>query len=185
MLARLGSFVVRRRRSTLIGVLLLTVAAAVFGGGVARNLIAGGFEPAGAESVRAEEVLEDAFGQDEPNVVLVVTAADGDVNSDATRAAGTEITEFVAGFEHVDIAVSYWTLGDPPPLRGSGGDNAFVMAHVAGDRHGGDRASRRARRRARGVGRRRRRRDHPRRRPRRRQLRGHPHDRAGPADSPR
>ena len=50
-----------------------------------------------------------------------------------TRAAGTEITEFVAGFENVDLAVSYWTLGDPPPLRGSGGDNALVMAHVAGN----------------------------------------------------
>ena len=133
MLARLGTFVVRRRRLTLVAGLLLMVAAAVYGGGVARNLIAGGFEPAGAESVRAEEVLEASFGQVEPNVVLVVTAADGDVNSDRTRAAGTEVTEFVAGFEHVDLAVSYWSLGDPPPLRGSGGDNALVMAHVEGD----------------------------------------------------
>ena len=83
MLARLGSFIVRRRRFTLVGGLLLMIAAAVFGGGVARNLIAGGFEPAGAESVRAEEVLEESFGQVEPNVVLVVTAADGDVDSDA------------------------------------------------------------------------------------------------------
>ena len=64
--------------------------------------------------------------------MLVVTAADGDVNSEASRAAGTEITEFVAGFEHVDIAVSYWTLQDAPPLRGSGGDRALVMAHVEG-----------------------------------------------------
>ena len=85
MLARLGSFVVRRRRATLIGVLLLAVAAAVYGGGVARNLIAGGFEPAGAESVRAEEILEDSFGQVQPNVVLVVTALDGDVDSAATQ----------------------------------------------------------------------------------------------------
>ena len=132
MLARLGSFVVRRRRATLIGVLLLAIAAAVYGGGVARNLIAGGFEPAGAESVRAEEILEDTFGQVQPNVVLVVTAADGDVDSAATRAAGTEVTEFVAGFEHVDLAVSYWTLGDSCRPADSGGDNALVMAHVAG-----------------------------------------------------
>jgi putative drug exporter of the RND superfamily len=133
MLARLGSFVVRRRRLTLIGVLLLTLAAAVFGGGVARNLIAGGFDPAGSESVRAGEVLEDEFGQQQPNVVLVVTAADGDVDSDASRGAGAAITEFVSGFDHVDLAVSYWSLGDPPPLRGAEGDNALVLAHVAGD----------------------------------------------------
>ena len=132
MLARLGTFVVRRKRVTLVGVLLLTIAAAVFGGGVARNLIAGGFEPAGAESVRAEEVLEDSFGEVQPNVVLVVTADDGDVDSGPTRAAAMDVTDFVAGFEHVDVAVSYWSLGDPPPLRGVDGDNALVMAHVEG-----------------------------------------------------
>jgi RND superfamily putative drug exporter len=133
MLARLGTFVVRHRRSTLIGVMLLTIAAAVFGGGVARNLIAGGFDPAGSESVRAEDVLEDTFGQDQPNVVLVVTAADGDANSEASRAAGTAVTEFVAGYDHVTFAASYWTLEDAPPLRGSEGDRALVMAHVEGD----------------------------------------------------
>ena len=89
MLARLGSFIVRRRRFTLIGVLILTIAAAAFGGGVAKNLIAGGFDPAGAESVAATDALAEQFGQEEPNVVLVVTAADGDVNSEASRAAGT------------------------------------------------------------------------------------------------
>ena len=133
MLAHLGSFVVRHRRLTLVAGLVLMIAAAMFGGGVARNLIAGGFEPAGAESVRAEAVLEESFGQVEPNVVLVVTAADGDVDSDRTRAAGTDITDFVAGFDHVDLAVSYWTLGDPPPLRGNSGENALVMAHVEGN----------------------------------------------------
>src|SRR5262245_18782398 len=133
MLARLGSFVVRHRRFTLIFMLLLTLAAAMFGGGVARNLIAGDFDPAGAESVRAEDVLEDSFGQVQPNVVLVVTAADRDVDSDATRAAGTAVTEFVSTFDHVDVAVSYWTLGDPPPLRGHEGDSALVLAHVEGD----------------------------------------------------
>jgi RND superfamily putative drug exporter len=133
MLARLGSFVVRRRRFTLVFMLLFTLAAAMFGGGVARNLIAGGFDPAGAESVRADDVLENSFGQVQPNVVLVVTAADGDVDSAVTRAAGTAVTEFVGGFDHVDVAVSYWTLGDPPPLRGDEGDDALVLAHVAGD----------------------------------------------------
>ena len=132
MLARLASFVVRRRRLTLIGVLVLTIAAAVFGGGVAKNLIAGGFEPAGAESVRADDLVEDTFGQVQPNVVLVVTATDGDVTSDPSRAAGAEITDFVAGYEHVDLAVSFWSLGDPPPLRGRGGDRALVLAHVEG-----------------------------------------------------
>src|SRR4051812_28026543 len=106
MLARLGSFAVRRRRVTLIGALVLMVAAAVFGGGVAKNLIAGGFEPAGAESVRADELVEDTFGQVQPNVVLVVTAADGDVTTAQSRAAGAEVTDFVAGYEHVDLAVS-------------------------------------------------------------------------------
>ena len=154
MLARLGSFIVRRRGTTLLGVLLLTVAAAVFGGGVARNLIAGGFEPAGAESVNAEEVLEESFGQVQPNVVLVVTADDGDVDSQRTRAAGMEVTEFVAGFEHVDLAVSYWTLGDPPPLRGARRRQRPRHGPRRRHRDGGDRTGRRARRGDRAGGRR-------------------------------
>jgi putative drug exporter of the RND superfamily len=133
MLARLGSFVVRHRRVTLIGILLLTIAAAVFGGGVTRNLIAGGFDPAGAKSVDASEVLEDAYGKKEPNVVLVVTAADCDVNSEQSRTAGDDVTGFVAGFARVDFAASYWTLPDPPPLRRSRGDRALGLAHVEGE----------------------------------------------------
>jgi RND superfamily putative drug exporter len=133
MLARLGTLVVRHPRRTLIGVLLLTIAAAVFGGGVARNLIAGGFDPAGAESVEASNVLENRFGQHEPNVVLVVTAVDGDVDSDQTRAAGNEVSDYVAAFDHVDTAVSYWSLQNPPPLRSSEGDRALVLAHVEGN----------------------------------------------------
>ena len=132
MLARLGSFVVRRRRFTLVGILILTIVAAAFGAGVAQNLIAGGFDPAGAESVEAADVLATQFGQDEPNILFVVTAVDGDVDSAATREAGIELTEFVGAYDNVDFAASYWTLDNAPPLRGTGGDRALVVAHVAG-----------------------------------------------------
>ena len=147
MLARLGSFIVRRRGTTLLGVLLLTVAAAVFGGGVARNLIAGGFEPAGAESVNAEEVLEESFGQVQPNVVLVVTADDGDVDSNergrrgwrspsSSPASNTSISPCRIGRSGIhprcvataETTPSSWPTSKAPRRRRSNGPTSSVEA---------------------------------------------------------
>ena len=185
MLARLGSFIVRRRGTTLLGVLLLTVAAAVFGGGVARNLIAGGFEPAGAESVRCRGgprgVVRPGPAERRPRRHRRRWRR----RQQRTRAAGMEVTEFVAGFEHVDLAVSYWSLGDPPPLRGADGDNALVMAHVEGTE---TEAIERADELVEAIERERRRGERchrPRRRAGGRQCRGDPHHRATICSPPR
>ena len=100
-------------------------------------------------------------------------------------AAGTEVTEFVAGFEHVDLAVSYWSLGDPrrcaaptattpsswptskaPRRRRSNGPTSSSTRSSDGGRRGECR-------------------HRPGRRARRRQRRGDPHDRATTCSSPR
>src|ERR671916_493097 len=48
-------------------------------------------------------------------------------------AAGRALTERLADEDGVAQAVSYWTLGSPPPLRSEGGDDALVLAFVDGD----------------------------------------------------
>ena len=89
MLGALGRFVVRRRMAVLVAALLTMVVAGAVGGGVAQHLTGGGFEDPGAESAQARELLEDTFGARNPNVVLLVTSADGSVDSAAAAAAGT------------------------------------------------------------------------------------------------
>jgi putative drug exporter of the RND superfamily len=133
MLARLAHFSIRRRRRVLVATLLLFVLAAVLGSGVAGHLSSGGFEDPGAESTRATQLVEDVFGTGDPNLVLLVTAKGGAVDTEAAAGAGQALTQEVAGLAGVEQAVSYWSLGGPPPLRSRDGSQALVLARLSGD----------------------------------------------------
>src|SRR5215213_1641681 len=131
--SRLGSFAVRRRRAVLVLTVLFFVLAVVLGGGVFDKLSTGGFQDPEAESTRAADLLEERFGQGDPNLVLLVTPDGGVVDDPAAVEAGTALTERLAGEEGVAQAVSYWSLGSPPPLRSEDSDEALVLAFVDGN----------------------------------------------------
>jgi len=132
MLAVLGRFVVRRRVAVLAAALLAMIVAGAVGGGVAKHLSGGGFDDPGAESTQAKRILARSFGTRNPNLVLLVTAADGSVDSPAAAAAGAALTRELAGEAGVSQAVSYWSLGSPPPLRSNDGRQALVLATIGG-----------------------------------------------------
>ena len=132
MLRRLGHFTVRRRRWILIGTLLFVLLAGALGGNVASLLSSGGFDDPNAESTAADQALDEVFGSGTPNLVLLVTAKKGSVDDAAAARFGAELTERLADEEGVEQAVSYWTLGSPPPLRSNAGDQALVLARVSG-----------------------------------------------------
>ncbi|HVE98472.1 MAG TPA: MMPL family transporter [Mycobacteriales bacterium] len=132
MLARIGDIAARRHRVVLVVAALLFVAAAVLGRGVADRLSLGGFEDQGAESTRAREILDEHFAG-QPNLVLLVEPRDGaSVDDPAVAAAGRALTEELAAEPGIAGAVSYWSLGGPPPLRSRTGDSAIVLAVIEG-----------------------------------------------------
>jgi putative drug exporter of the RND superfamily len=132
MLSRLGRFTVRRRKIILVATVVIFAVAGAFGGSVADHLSSGGFDDPASESFQADEALLDTFDAGTPNLLLLVTAANGSVDDPAIAAAGTALTERLAGEPHVSNVASYWTLGSPPPLRSSGGDRALVLARIDG-----------------------------------------------------
>src|SRR5262249_40369863 len=87
MLTRFARLATSRTRAVLIAAVLFVVVAGALGGGVAKNLTAGGFEDPSTESARADKALSERFHTGIPNVVLVVTAHSGDVDSPAVAAA--------------------------------------------------------------------------------------------------
>jgi RND superfamily putative drug exporter len=99
-------------------------------GDVADHLTVGGFVDNSSEAARAEKVLADQFGTGEPNVVLLVTARDGEVDDDAVAAAGTALTDKLAGEEGIGDVVSYWSLGNEPALANRDGTRALVLARI-------------------------------------------------------
>src|SRR5918998_1875767 len=133
MFTRLGTLAVRRRRAVLVLTALFFVAAAVLGSGVFDKLSTGGFQDPEAESTQAADLLDERFGQGDPNLVLLVAPDGGVVDDPEAVEAGTALTERLAGEEGVASAVSYWSLGSPPPLRSEDGDEALVLAFVDGN----------------------------------------------------
>jgi RND superfamily putative drug exporter len=133
MFHRIGQFTVRRRRLVLGLTVLVVLLAGVVGGGVFQRLSNGGFADPDAESSRAADLLEDEFGAGAPNVVLLVTASEGDVDSGRVTRVGEALTQELADYPQADDVVSYWSLGSPPPLRSEDGTQALVVGRLAGD----------------------------------------------------
>jgi RND superfamily putative drug exporter len=131
MLVRLSDLVVRRRRLILVVTAIGIVLAGILGGGVASRLSSGGFEDANAESTKAEHALEPFGGQS--NMLLLVRAKHGSVDSPDVAKAATELTSRLAHEPDVSFVASYWSLGRPQPLRSRTGDSALVLARIAGD----------------------------------------------------
>ena len=139
MLVRIARVAVARRRLVLVASVILFALGGALGGGVAEELSAGGFDDPSSESYRADQVLLETFGKGVPNLVLVVTVPDAAagggapaVDDPAVQAAGRALTERVAGTRHVEDVVSYWSIGNQPPLRSEGGDRALVLGRIAG-----------------------------------------------------
>jgi RND superfamily putative drug exporter len=117
----------------LLGTAAFLVAAAVVGGGVASRLSSGGFDDPSSESSRAGDAIEREFGEQQPDLILLVTAKRGTIDDPEVAAAGSALTAQLGSERGVARAISYWDLGSPPPLRSADGRQALVIAALRGD----------------------------------------------------
>ena len=132
MLRRFAHLATTRPRRVLAGALLTLVVAVLLGGGVAERLVTGGFEDPASESAQADKLLDEKFGAGTPNILFLVTAKDGDVDSPEVAAAGQAITDELAAQPGVSGVVSYWSENNAPPLRSHDGDKALVVGRIDG-----------------------------------------------------
>jgi RND superfamily putative drug exporter len=130
MLSTFARLATNRTRLVLVGALVFFVLAGALGGGVADRLAAGGFEDPSSESSQAEDLLDERFGAGSPNIVLVATAEDGDVDDPANAEAGRALTERLAAEADLTNVVSYWSEGGAPPLRSEDGTRALIVGLI-------------------------------------------------------
>ena len=130
MLTFFARLATTRARTVLIGAAVFFVVAGVIGGGVADELVSGGFDDPSSESSKAEDVLADQFDTGVPNVLLLVTTKVGDVDSLGSASAGQDITEELAAQPHVTDVFSYWSEGNAAPLRSEDGTRALVLGRI-------------------------------------------------------
>jgi len=137
MLSRLAGATVKHRRLVLVLALVAFVVSGAVGGGVAGELSSGGFEDPDAESTRVEAILGDTFQTGSPNIVLLVDAASGDVDDDASAAAGRALAAGLRGetFEGLPMTevITYWDLPPGNPLGNEAGDKALILGRFADD----------------------------------------------------
>ena len=131
MPASLARLVVRKRCLVIVAAVLFMAIAGTFGGSVAKHLSNGGFDDRHAESSRARRFVDSEFKGGTPNLVLLVTATDGRVDSPISAAAGRALTAELGREHGVGGVASYWTL-QAAPLKSNSGDRALVLARIAG-----------------------------------------------------
>jgi len=129
MLTRLAAVLVLRRRLVLVLAAVFLALAGGLGGGVAKELSAGGFQDPASESERAAAALETQFHTGPSNFLLLVTTPGG---VDRATAPGTDLTSTLAAETGVTDVISYWTAGRAETLRSKDGTQALVLARLTG-----------------------------------------------------
>ncbi|MDR1999046.1 MAG: MMPL family transporter [Frankiaceae bacterium] len=128
-LTQLADWLVRRARAVLVVSAILIAAGGAYGFTVFGKLSAGGFDDPTSQSSRAAALLQDRFGVNSPDLMLVVTATGGrTVDDPQVAAAGIALTSRLAAVAGLKDVGSYWSLGQAPALRSGDGSRALLVA---------------------------------------------------------
>lgn len=126
MFSRIGSFVVRRAKLVLLVSVLALAGAAVLGVSAFAKLQTGGFDDPDSESSTAQRLIESEYGG-EADLVVLVTATAGTVDSAGPAASGTELAKDLAAESGVTNVVSYWDTKSPG-MKSDDGRYALIVA---------------------------------------------------------
>ncbi len=129
MLARLAPVLVARRRLVLVLAFVFLALAGGLGGGVAKELSAGGFADPHQQSERAAAELDHTFHTGASNFLLLVKTPTG---VDQAAGPGAALTARLARQKGVTDVVSYWSAGRADTLRSKDSSQALVLARLTG-----------------------------------------------------
>ncbi|MFF1374822.1 MMPL family transporter [Streptomyces sp. NPDC058308] len=131
MFERIADMAIRRSRLVLVVAAVVVALMGALGAGAFGKLQDGGFEDPASQSARARTVIDEKFGG-ETNLVLLVRAAEGRVDTPATERTGRALVSGLKKERGLENVVSYWDTGNPD-LRSKDGREAVVLARVKGD----------------------------------------------------
>ncbi|WP_169922640.1 MMPL family transporter, partial [Streptomyces lushanensis] len=131
MFERIAELAIRRSRLVLIVAVVAVALAGALGAGAFGVLKGGGYDDPASESTRAARLIGERFGG-ETNLILLVRAPEGDVDTPAADKGGRALAADLKKDPAVKNVVSYWETGSPG-LRSKDGREAMILAHVKGD----------------------------------------------------
>jgi RND superfamily putative drug exporter len=135
---RLGNLVVDHSKLILIGFVGLIALSAVWGFGAFGSLKGGGYDNPNSDSALVSELLQEEFGVD-PAEVIVLVDLPGD--ADATDASGfpqqfglvQDLSDELAEISGVSSVLNYYTLGSPPQLKSEDGQMIYLLVDLEND----------------------------------------------------
>ncbi|MER6489657.1 MMPL family transporter [Streptomyces griseorubiginosus] len=107
------------------------IAMGAVGIGAFGQLKTGGFDAEGAQSTRADEIVDRTFGGP-PNLVLLVKARGESIDSPAAAASGIGLADDLAKESGVRNVISYWQTHNTA-LKSKDGTAAEIVANVDAD----------------------------------------------------
>jgi RND superfamily putative drug exporter len=134
MFKKLGSTVYGHAKLVLGVSLVVLVLAAVTGVHAFGKLKTGGFDDPSSQSSQAANLITQHFGG-ASNLVLLVKAKQGTVDTLAIAQAGTGLTAKVSKDSRISSVVSYWTTHNPA-LRSKDGGYGLVVGHLKDEDQG-------------------------------------------------
>lgn len=130
MFMRLGSFIVRHRKSVLITYIIAILIAGGIGSLSFSRLDAGGYSDLNSESAKAANYITDTFKVQDPVAILVVDAGTRSVDDPAVIAEAASLERDVAATKGIQRTLSYWSAGAAPSLRSTDGKAAFLFIYA-------------------------------------------------------
>ncbi|MFS8198381.1 MMPL family transporter [Streptomyces sp. CWNU-52B] len=131
MFERIAELAIRRSRLILVVAVVAVALMGVAGAGAFGKLLGGGYDDPASQSSRAGKVIDEKFGG-ETNLVLLVRASEGRVDSPAAEKSGQALVADLKKDKNLENVISYWET-DSSSLRSKDGREAMVLAHVKGE----------------------------------------------------
>ncbi|MFI1177286.1 MMPL family transporter [Streptomyces melanogenes] len=131
MFERIAELAIRRARLVLIVAVVATALMGALGSGAFTKLLGGGFDDPASQSTRARDLIDEKFGG-ETNLVLLVRAGDGRVDTPSAEQNGKALVASLKKEKTLANVVSYWDTRSAQ-LLSEDGREAMVLAHVKGD----------------------------------------------------
>ncbi len=132
MFRRLGYIAARHSKLVLILSGLFIVVTGAVGTQVIAVMSSAGYDDPESDSSKAYTYLKDNFGVEDPWSTLVLDAGTS-VDDPTVVSSVATITRTILGVAGVDHVTSYWSLGQPAPLRSIDGKAGYLFVYLKAD----------------------------------------------------
>ena len=133
MFEKLGHFLVKHRKSSVVIFIVGILVSGVVGSMAFSRLDSAGYSDPNSDSYKVYEYLTNELKLSDPAVVIVVDSGSTDVTDPLVAEKGLVLEKKIAQEEGVSRTVSFWSSGGEATLKSSDGKAAYILVYGEDD----------------------------------------------------